>query len=783
MPVNVLVGVMVTSDTPSQPRLIREDFSPAARGTRTRKVRTDLVIVGGGMAGSCAAIAAAREGLRVALVQDRPVLGGNASSEVRLWILGATSHMGNNNRWSREGGVMGEFLEENCFRNPEGNPLMVDALLLEMVSREANIQLYLNTSVHEVTKSADNLLESCIGFCSQNSTTYHFSAPCFMDASGDGVIAFLAGAAFRMGAELRGEFGEKMAPEDSYGHLLGHSLYFYSKDTGRPVEFHAPAFASREIPEIARHRPIDLKSFGCRLWWVEYGGRRDTVHDTEEIKWELWRVVYGIWDYIKNSGKFPEAATHTLEWVGTIPGKRESRRFEGLYMMRQQDIVERRAFDDVIAHGGWALDLHPADGLYSKLPGCNQWHAKGVYGIPLRSFLSRDIRNLVFAGRIISASHVAFGSTRVMATCGCGAQAAATAVAMASREKTGVPGMLEKERMASLQQRLIEAGQFLPGIPWSDTRDPARDADWSVSSALKISSIPPGDQWITLDESLALILPLRPGPLPEFRLSFKAEGSLPIRLRLRRSERAGEFTPEITVEEFTGDLRPGEQRIKWQPDFTPEENGYYFLTVDACPGVALRASDAHYSGLLTVYNGIHKAVGNHGLQDPGEDIGVDRFEFWCPRRRPHPQLPHIECGDPLYEFGIEELRNGYTRPWSTPGCWVADPKDPDPCLRLRWKQPVKLSGMLLFFDADFDHAMESVLWGHSDRVAPTCVREFRVEDGEGNVLAHKANNRQSRVVVRWDSPVEVDTLHLHLKHPSKKAPAALLHLSLLQSQP
>jgi hypothetical protein len=768
---------MVTSDTPSQPRLICKDFSPEIREHRNRKVQSDLVIVGGGLAGACAAIAAAREGLQVALVQDRPVLGGNASSEVRLWILGATSHMGNNNRWSREGGIIGEFLEENCFRNPEGNPLMVDALLLEMVTNEPNIQLFLNTSVYQVTKSADDELESCIGFCSQNSTEYNFFAPCFMDASGDGVIAFLAGAAFRMGAELRDEFGEKMAPPDSYGHLLGHSLYFYSKDTGRPVEFHAPAFASREIPEIARHRPIDLKDFGCRLWWVEYGGRRDTIHDTEEIKWELWKVVYGIWDYIKNSGKFPEADTHTLEWVGTIPGKRESRRFEGLYMMRQQDIVERRAFDDVIAHGGWALDLHPADGLYSKLPGCNQWHAKGVYGIPLRSFLSRDIRNLVFAGRIISTSHVAFGSTRVMATCGCGAQAVATAVAMACRDNVGIRDLMEKDRLAALQQKLIETGQFLPGIPWSGGRNLENSADWEVSSALELKSIPSGDEWIELTESIALILPLRSGPIPEFRLSFRAAESSQIRLRLRRSDRPGEFTPEITVAELSSDLDKGEHSINWRPDFVPQQDGYYFLTVDACPGVSIRASDNHSSGLLTVYNGIHKAVGNLGIQDPGEDIGVDRFEFWCPRRRPHPQLPHLECSDPVYVMGVDELRNGYTRPWGTPGCWVADPEDPTPCLTLRWEKPVKLRGMVLFFDADFDNAMESVLWGHPDRIAPTCVREFRVEDGKGNVLAHETDNHRSRVEVGWSEICQSDELRLYLKHPSRKSPASLFHLS------
>ena len=149
----------------------------------------------------------------------------------------------------------------------------------------------------------------------------------------------------------------------------------------------------------------------------------DTVHDTEIIKWELWKVVYGVWNYIKNSGKFPEAETMSLEWVGTIPGKRESRRFEGDYMLKQQDIIEQKVFDDVVAFGGWSIDLHPADGIFSEKPGCNQWHSKGVYGIPYRCYYSRNISNLFIAGRIISATHVAFGSSRVMGTSAHGAQA------------------------------------------------------------------------------------------------------------------------------------------------------------------------------------------------------------------------------------------------------------------------------------------------------------------------------------------------------------------------
>ena len=278
-------------------------IAPAAahRDLTTQRLSSDLVIVGGGLAGTCAAIAAARAGIKVVLVQDRPVLGGNASSEVRLWILGATSHMGNNNRWAREGGIVDELLVENTYRNPEGNPLILDTLLLEKTTAEKNLTLLLNTAVYEVAKDGPganghrDAITSVRAFCSQNSTRYELTAPLFCDASGDGVVGFLAGAAFRMGAESREEFGEKFAPSKEYGELLGHSLYFYSKDVGRPVKFTPPAYALRDITQIPRYRSFSTRDYGCRLWWLEYGGRLDTVHDTEAIKWELWRVVYGVW--------------------------------------------------------------------------------------------------------------------------------------------------------------------------------------------------------------------------------------------------------------------------------------------------------------------------------------------------------------------------------------------------------------------------------------------------------------------------------------------------------
>ena len=173
-----------------------------------------MLFVGGGISGICAAVSAARAGVKTILVQDRPVLGGNASSEVRLWILGATSHMGNNNRWSREGGLIDEILVDNLYRNKEGNPVLLDTFIIRKKFRnEPNITLLLNTAVYDVEKRSPDEISKIYGFCSQNYTFYEISGRLFCDASGDGIIAYRAGAAYRMGAEEKQVYGELFAPD------------------------------------------------------------------------------------------------------------------------------------------------------------------------------------------------------------------------------------------------------------------------------------------------------------------------------------------------------------------------------------------------------------------------------------------------------------------------------------------------------------------------------------------------------------------------------------------
>lgn len=740
----------------------------------TVELSTDFVVVGGGISGVCAAITAARQGMKVVLIQDRPVLGGNGSSEIRLWMLGATSHMGNNNRWAREGGVIDEIMVENTYRNPEGNPIIFDTVMLDKVMSEENITLLLNTCVYEVEKSTNKIIKSVRGFCSQNSTMYEVAAPLFCDASGDGLVGFLSGAPYRMGAESREEFGEKFAPAEDYGELLGHSLYFYTKDVGQPVRYVAPSYALDVTKTVPRFRSFNAREHGCKLWWVEYGGNLDTVHDTEQIKWELWKVIYGAWDYIKNSGKYPEAENLTLEWVGCIPGKRESRRFEGDYMLIQQDIIEQRFHEDAVSYGGWSIDLHPAAGVFGEESACNQWHSKGIYQIPYRCLYSKGIDNLFLAGRIISVSHVAFGSTRVMTTSAHSAQAVGVAAAICRNENLSPREIYSKGRIVELQRKLSRMGQYMPQIAINDAENLVTKATLSASSEYHFKGFPADGEMQVLDESVAQMMPLKAGDGWKgigVQLSAAEETSLEVELRV--SSKPFNHTPDIILESKSFPLCSGNQQLELNFDAVIPNEQYAFLTFKKNPLVQLQYTKERLTGILSVFNTINEAVSNWGKQTPGSDIGIDEFEFWCPKRRPGGHNIAIQSQTPFHIFTAENIINGIDRPVQSPNAWVADLDDATPTLTIRWDTKVSIGKLSLFFDTDYDHPMETVQMTHPENRMPFCVEKYKVYDGQNRLVYEQTDNHQSINELLFPEKLNTDELRIVLEHPSAFIPASL----------
>jgi len=325
-----------------------------------RVIESDVVVVGGGMAGVLASIAAARNGASVTLIQDRSVLGGNASSEVRMHIVGADHHGGRPDTDARESGILEEIRIEDAVRNPQRSASMFDLLLYEWVQREPNITLLLNTHCFGVEMGKKHRIATVLASRFSTEDWFTLKAKLFIDCSGDGRLGAEAGADYRMGREAKSEYGESLAPDVADRKTLGSSILFMAREHGQPMSFKAPDWI-RKFDGPLPHRGIGSYEYG--YWWNEWGGNLDTIKDNEAIRDELLKTALGIWDLIKNSGNYKNSENWALEWVGAIPGKRESRLFIGDYVLREQDIKRGERFDDGVAFGGWPIDLHPPGGI------------------------------------------------------------------------------------------------------------------------------------------------------------------------------------------------------------------------------------------------------------------------------------------------------------------------------------------------------------------------------------------------------------------------------------
>lgn len=384
----------------------------------------DLVVVGGGIAGTCAAVSAARLGASVALVQDRPVLGGNGSAEIRVHLNGDINlppypNLGNlTNLMGPHGG--GNAREAEHYK---------DAKRLELVEKEKNIDLYLNVHVNdaEVVASFDEgeddarrHIKSVVGVNVETNVPTRFLGETFADCTGDGAVGYLVGADWSMGREAKSEYDEPSAPEKSDKMTMGSSVQWNTADVGEATTFPELLWAIRFSPET-------IKPAVHGDWDWEGGMNRDQITDMERIRDNGLRAAYGHWSYMKNraEGEWAEKVKNLkLNWVAFVAGKRESRRLLGDVVLKEQDIIGAKDFDDASVTTTWSIDLHyPEPSNEKYFPGeefraiCRQVQIR-PYAIPYRCFYSRNVDNLFMAGRDISATHVALGTIRVMRTGG-----------------------------------------------------------------------------------------------------------------------------------------------------------------------------------------------------------------------------------------------------------------------------------------------------------------------------------------------------------------------------
>ena len=459
-------------------RLMGLDLEPALAGN------FDVIVVGGGPAGTPAAIAAARMGAKTALIQNRPTLGGNASVECGVGLQGAGPH---HPGW-RETGIVEEA---GRIRMARGDHHYSNAFQ-ELCEAEENLFVFFNQHVFDAMMENKEWITSVKAVSTLTGAITEYHGALFIDCTGDGWVGYYAGAEFRHGREARSEFNESLAPEVAdditmsgclMGDGLGNLTAFRAEETSAPVSFTRPPWA-REITTLVSPGR-NFGSFDRGLWWMEHPGDINNIWQAEEARDELIKVTFSYWDYIKNRSRVKEdAQNYNLVAIPIMNAKRESRRLVGDYMMTQQDCEEGRMFPDRITHTGWPMDIHHPEGIYSGEEGSFDFQTPVPIGsVPFRCLYSKNIDNLMMAGRCGSFSRVALGTVRVMGTLGTIGQAAGTAAAMCIA-KAVAPRDIYTDHIHELQQTLLKNDQTIPGIKNEDPDDLARNVIVTASSTL-----------------------------------------------------------------------------------------------------------------------------------------------------------------------------------------------------------------------------------------------------------------------------------------------------------
>ncbi|MGC9449953.1 MAG: FAD-dependent oxidoreductase [Oceanipulchritudo sp.] len=765
----------------------------------------DVVVCGGGMAGFCAAVAAARHGAKTILVQDRPVLGGNASSEVRVTVHGAACH----HYGMRETGIIGEAMNAERHANhlyPIENGWtnsVHDMALYDIAVREPNLTLQLNTALRDVQLSdgswgLDHLgqwpaatdekgylhrpachkgttISAVKAVVANAETELLIHAKQFIDCTGDALLAHLAGCEWRMGSESREETGEIHAPEKASRDTMGNSIHIRCIDTGRPAPFTPPDWAIRyedaDFFYKQGRRPNEPEG---GFWWIEIGVPWDTIHDNEIIRHELTRHALGVWDWMKN--RDPEmmdtCRNYALEFIGQVPGKRESRRVMGLHFLNENELQRREKFPDECAYGGWFIDLHTPGGLLAPTSepdsalgydsSLREVALKliGPYGIPLRSLVSKDVDNLAMAGRNISVTHAALGTIRVMATCGLMGQAIGTAAARAAGKNQNLSAIAEKEAPA-LQQALLRDGCYLPNSSNTDPSDLARKAQAKAGTDWRFSGLGVWDEvedknlrqevWargrgnsMDLAKTPCQWLQLGGGRLDRIGVALKSESAEAehVSLLLRKVSSLWDYATggEDPVWQGTSEIPASFDDMAWV------ETSLVDL-VPGCYRLELRGS-ANLSWRISA-NRAHGVAGGH-------IIGSGRFHG----NRTHGDFAfQVEPAQAV--FDPSQVLSGITRPADGTNIWLSDPAACLPqWIELQWESSVDIRTVELTFPGQL---VLETHWENPFYVPPHVARQYRLQVPEGNgwrTLHHEWDNAQARRRHGFSEPIRTGRLRL-----------------------
>ncbi|MEO0794449.1 MAG: FAD-dependent oxidoreductase [Verrucomicrobiota bacterium] len=442
----------------------------------------DVVVVGAGVAGINAAIASARTGAKTALIQDRPMIGGNNSLELGVIVSGPANH---GHPVSRESGLNEEIGRERAY-NFHGKWSQGAEII---AAKEPNLTIFLNTHVNEVERDGHRI-KAVRAFNMIDGSRTRYTADQFIDCTGDGWLGYYAGAQYRIGREASSEFGETHAPEFADNITMsgcimtGHTLSYNTKKMKEAQPYTGPEWLWDLRPNgkniEARNDFEGSHTYG--RWWHENDNRVDDLWDPENARDQLLRLNLSYWNWVKNYSSLKDKATHykmTILPIGNA--KRETRRLVGDHILTEHDVLKPEPFPDAIATGGWSLDIHHPKGIFSEDGPFDFNTMAPLNRLPFRILYSKNIENLLFAGRNVSCTHTALGNVRVQGTTGVLGQAAGTAAAICA-EKGIDPRELYQNHIKELQQQLLKDDQYIIGFKNEDEADLARSTNITASS-------------------------------------------------------------------------------------------------------------------------------------------------------------------------------------------------------------------------------------------------------------------------------------------------------------
>lgn len=702
----------------------------------------DVIVAGGGPGGIPAAIACARMGVRTLLLHNRPVLGGNGSSEVGITFDGAEVAFPR----AREGGIA-----EEIRRLRDRDSVFVgdwERAMDSLTAAEKNLTVVRESHVVDTEMLDEATIGGVVAQDIRTLEKTRYTGRIFLDCTGDGWLGYYAGAKYRLGRESVAQHGEDMAPEQAdtitmSGCIRGGGLPFFFKEE-HEVPFHAPEW----VPKL----PEDEENFGRVIsgaslyWWLEAPNDLDDMWDGEQSRDALLLVILGFLDHLKNHWKGRDSVKNDrFRFASVFNGRRESRRFIGDYILTQSDCIEGRRFEDAVSYSGWALDIHHPLGIYSGREG-PLYCARGVKmpQIPYRCLYSANISNLMMAGRNVSVTHIALGTVRVQNTIATLGQAAGTAAAMCVRYNE-TPRGIYLNRMKQLQQQLIKDDQYIPGLGNEDPGDPCRTGTASASSICTNETFRrkhgANGPLLPLDRARMAIAGFSPrhGDINQIWLKMHSSLTEPQTIKVH-AKPLGDL--DTAVQEgivVSGEVTvpPGAESWVCCPIHIPikaedfRDGAFLQVWVDAAEGISWRSVEK-----LSAY----RRAGEQQPDGRWKIIAGTSLEFSLGEPKDIP----ANCS-------ADQAINGYSRILSGEEYeWVSDPEQALPqWLQVTFEQPAPINSVSLVFDTDMTNP--GTCFVKNPNVS-TCIRAYTLEvldDSGWHTVAEEQDNFMRKRIHRF----------------------------------